>query len=134
MTFRTLVLIKAAVCVVFGVYLLVAPVSLLGLLGATLGGGGAFTAREYGAAMIGIVMLAWFAKDVQSSRARAAILWDLLVYDGIGVIITVSAVLTGVLNALGWGIALVYAFFTVGSGFLLLTERRGDSVQAPRVA
>lgn len=134
MTFRTLVLMKVAVCVVFGVYLLAAPASLLGLLGATLGGGGAFAAREYGAAMIGIVMLGWFAKDVQSSRARAAILWDLLVYDAIGVIITVSAVLTGVLNALGWGIVLVYAFFAVGSSYLLLTERRGVSVEAPRMA
>jgi hypothetical protein len=32
------------------------------------------------------------------------------------------AVLTGVLNALGWSIALVYAFFTVGSGYLLVKE------------
>lgn len=130
MTFRTLLLIKAAVCIAFGIYLLAAPSSLLGLLGATLGDGGMFTAREYGAAMIGIVMLAWFAKDVTAREARAAVLLDLLVYDGIGVIITVSAVLAGVLNALGWGIVLVYAFFTVGSAYLLLEERSGSSREA----
>lgn len=134
MTFRTFLLIKAAVCVGFGVYLLLAPASLLGILGATLGGGGAFTAREYGAAMIGILMLAWFAKDVQAGDARAAILLFLLVYDFIGVIITFAAVLTGVLNALGWGIVVVYAFFTVGSGYLLSKHGPGRSSQAPRAA
>jgi hypothetical protein len=123
---------KAAVCLVFGVYLLLAPASLLGLLGATLGAGGQFTAREYGAAMIGILMLTWFAKDLQARDARAAILLALFVYDGIGVIITVTAVLTGVLNALGWGIVLVYAFFTVGSGYLLSKEGPGTSSRAPR--
>lgn len=122
MTFRALLIIKAAVCLAFGVYLLVAPASLVGLLGAALNGAGLFTAREYGAAMIGILFLAWFARDVRAPDARAAILLCLLVYDAIGVIITVSAVLTGVLNALGWGIVLVYGFFVVGSGYVLLTE------------
>jgi hypothetical protein len=122
MTFRMLLIIKAVVCLAFGVYLLVAPASLFGLLGASLSGAGPFAAREYGAAMIGILLLAWFARDVQARDARVAILLGLLVYDGIGVIITVLAVLTGVLNALGWSIALVYAFFTVGSGYLLVKE------------
>jgi hypothetical protein len=132
MTFRTLLIIKAAVCLAFGVYLLVAPASLLGLLGASLSGAGLFTAREYGAAMIGTLLLAWFAKDVQARDARAAILLDLLVYDCIGVIVTLSVVLTGVLNALGWSIVVVYAFFTVGSGYLLLKEKPFQSSQVQR--
>lgn len=123
MTFRTLLIIKAAVCLTFGIYLLVAPASLFGLLGASLSGAGLFPAREYGAAMIGTLLLTWFAKEVQAPDARAAILLDLLVYDGIGVAITLWVVATGVLNALGWGILLVYAFFTAGSGYLLLKER-----------
>ncbi len=40
MTVRTLLVIKSAVCFGFGVFLLVAPASLLGLLGASLGAGG----------------------------------------------------------------------------------------------
>jgi hypothetical protein len=123
MTFRTLLIIKAAVCLVFGLGLLLAPASLFGLLGASLGGPGLFPAREYGAAMIGTLLLAWFAKNVQARDARGAILLDLLVYDGIGVLITLAVVLTGVLNALGWGIVVVYAFFTAGSGYLLAKEK-----------
>ncbi len=123
MSFRTVLVIKAIVCLVFGVYLLVAPASLLGLLGASLGAAGSFTAREYGAAMIGMVLLTWFAKDVRASDARGAILLHLLVYDAIGVVITMSVVTAGVLNALGWGIVVVYAFFTLASGYLLLVEK-----------
>jgi hypothetical protein len=134
MTFRTLLIIKAAVCVAFGVYLLAAPASLLGLLGASLSGAGLFTAREYGAAVIGTLLLVWFSKDVQAGDARRAILLDLLVYDGIGVVVTLSVVLTGVLNALGWGIVVVYGFFTVGSGYLLVKEKLLPSSQAPRAA
>ena len=120
MTFRTLLVIKAVVCLVFGLFLLLAPGALLNLLGATLNDGGTFTAREYGAALIGTLLLTWFAKNVKAPDARAAILLDLLVYDLIGVIITSSVVIPGVLNALGWSIVVVYLFFTMGSGYLLM--------------
>jgi len=123
MTFRTLLIIKAVVCLGFGLFLLIAPVSLLGLLGASLGGAGMFTAREYGAALIGTLLLTWFAKDVKASDAKGAILLDLLVYDAIGVIITLVVTISGVLNVLGWGIVVVYLFFAAGSGYLLLKEK-----------
>jgi len=123
MTFRTLLIAKAAVCLAFGLLLLLVPVALLSLLGAELGAAGTFTAREYGAALIGALFLMWFAKDVQASDARRAILLYLLVYDAIGVIITVPAVLSGVLNWLGWSIALVYLFFALGAGYVLGQER-----------
>jgi hypothetical protein len=123
MTFRTLLIIKAVVCLVFGVFLLIAPGTLLGMLGATLNDGGTFTAREYGAALIGTLLLTWFARDVKAADARGAILIDLLIYDLIGVVITLSVVLSGVLNMLGWGIVVVYLFITVGSGYLLVKEK-----------
>jgi hypothetical protein len=124
MTFRTLLIAKAAVCLGFGLLLLLVPVALLSLLGAELGAAGTFTAREYGAALIGALFLLWFAKDTQASDARRAILLYLLVYDAIGVGITVPAVLSGVLNWLGWGIVLVYLFFALGAGYVLGQERK----------
>jgi len=123
MSFRTLLIIKAIVCLVFGLFLLIAPVVLLKILGAELNDGGAFTAREYGAAMIGTLLLTWFAKDVKANDARGAILLDLLLYDLIGVVITVVAVISIVLNALGWAIVIVYLFFTLGSAYLLIKEK-----------
>ncbi len=134
MTFRNLLIIKAAVCLVFGIVLLLAPVWLLGLLGAPLGPAGSFTAHEYGAALIGNLLLTWFAKDVTAADARGAILLDLFVYDAIGVIITLLVVFSGVLNVLGWGIVIVYLFFAVGSGYLLYKDRPFRRTSAPRAA
>jgi len=123
MTFRTLLIIKAVVCIVFGLTLLLAPGVLFDLLGTTLNDGGTFTAREYGAALIGTFLLTWFAKGVKAADARGAILLDLFIYDLIGAVITFLVVLSGVLNVLGWSIVVVYLFFTVGSAYLLVKER-----------
>ncbi len=123
MTFRTLLMVKAVVCLVFGVLLLFAPGALLGLMGAGLTDAGTFTAHEYGAALIGTLLLTWFARNVNAADARGAILLDLLVYDFIGMVVTLLVVLSNVLNWLGWGIVVVYLFFTIGSGYLLLKER-----------
>jgi hypothetical protein len=130
MTFRTLLVIKAAVCLVFGLFLLLAPRMLLDLLGTGLNDGGTFTAREYGAALIGTLLLTWFGKDVKAADARGAILLDLLIYDLIGVVVTSSVVLSGVLNLLGWGIVVVYLFFTVGSAYFLVKEKPFQRVHA----
>jgi hypothetical protein len=131
MTFRTLLVIKAIVCLVFGAVLLVAPSFLLRILGGVVSAAGLFTAREYGAAMIGTLLLTWFAKGVAARDAKGAILLDLLVYDAIGVVITLVAVLTGVLNVLGWSIVIVYLFFTAGSAYVLRRERPFRAVGTP---
>ncbi len=122
MTFRTLLIIKAAVCLVFGLPLLFVPGVLYSIFGATLNDAGIFAAHEYAAAMLGTLLLSWFAKDVVSADARGAILLDLLVYDLIGVIVTLLVVFSGVFNVIGWAIVIVYLFFTVGSAYLLVKE------------
>jgi hypothetical protein len=131
MTFRTLLVIKAVVCLIFGAILLLAPGSLLAILGATACAAGLFTAREYGAAMAGTLLLTWFARGVAAHDARRAILLDLLVYDAIGVVISLAVMLGGVFNALGWGIVVVYVFFAAGSAYVLLRERPPRPLPAP---
>ena len=130
MTFRTLLIVKAFVCLVFGLFLLLAPAALFNLLGTELNDGGAFAAREYGAALIGTLLLTWFAKNVRAADARGAILIDLFIYDLIGMIVTSTVVIVGVLNVLGWSIVVVYLFFTVGSGYLLLKEKPFQHIHA----
>ena len=116
-------IIKAVICISFGFLLLVFPQFLLNLLGTELGAGGLFTAREYGAALIGTLLLTWFARDAGESQARRAIILDLFIYDGIALIVTSYNVLTGVLNWLGWGIVAVYLFFTIGFGYLWFAKK-----------
>ena len=133
MTFKNLLVAKATVCLIFGVQLLLVPAFLLGLLGAPVNDGSTLMAREYGAALIGIMVLTWTARGLESSKARRPILLFLLVYDAIGFVVVSMAIVTGTFNLLGLGISAVYMFFTVGSAYLL---RKGEveTVKQPAVS
>ena len=120
MNFKNLMVIKALVCLGFGILLLAIPDRLLLIFGATLSDGGMFTAREYSASLFGNLFLCWFARNAAESDARTAIILALFVYDLIAFIMTVITVISGVLNPLGWSIAFIYLFFTLGFGYFLI--------------
>lgn len=128
MSFKNLMIIKALVCLVFGILLLILPGKLLSIFGATLGAAGMFTAREYSAALFGNLFLCWIAKNAAESDARKAIITALFVYDLIGFVATTFTIIAGVLNPLGWLIALVYLFFTLGFGYFYIKPPTVKSV------
>jgi hypothetical protein len=119
MSFKNLMVIKALVCFSFGILMLAVPYQLLSVFGASLSDGGMFTAREYGAALLGNLFLCWFAKNSGESDARKAIIIALFVYDLIGFVATTLTVIAGVLNPLGWFVVFIYLFFTIGFGYYL---------------
>ena len=124
MKFRTLMIIKAIVCLGFGPLLLFAPGPLLTLLGVEFNSGAAFMGREYGAALVGNLLLTWFAKDAGPSDARRAIILHLFVYDAIAFVASLLFQLSGGMNLLGWGIVGIYLFFTVGFGYFWLAKKQ----------
>ena len=124
MKFKTVMIIKAIVCLGFAPLLLFIPGWLLNLLGTSFGPGAALMAREYGAALIGNLLLTWLARNAEESTARSAIIWNLFIYDAIALIATLMIQLTGGLNLLGWGIVAVYLFFTFGFGYLLIPQKK----------
>ena len=122
MKLKTLMIIKAFVCLGFGPVLLFFPAQLLELLGMSFGSGAALTAREYGATLVGNLFLTWIARNAEDSIARRAIIWHLFIYDAVALVVTLILQLSGDINALGWGIVFVYLFFTVGFGYFLLPK------------
>ena len=123
MKFKTLMIIKAAVCLVFAPILLFLPGPLMKLLGASFGTGAALMAREYGATLCGNLLLTWFARNAEASVTRWAIILALFVYDAVAFVATLIILLSGGLNVLGWGIVILYLFFAVGFGYLLLPQK-----------
>jgi len=124
MTFRTMMILKAVVCLTLGVPILIAPVFVYSLFGASLNPGGVFAAREYGAALIGVLMITWFARDAVESNTRWAIALGLCVYDAIGLVVTLMALFAGVLGPLGWFAAAIYLFFAIGFGWFLKPQKK----------
>src|SRR4030043_861855 len=117
MSLKTLMIIKAVVCLTLGAILLLVPNFLYSFFGTTLNDAGVFAAREYGAALIGTLFLTWYARNAAESQARRAIILDLFIYDAIGVVITLIAVLTGVMNPLGWAVFALYLLLAIGFGY-----------------
>lgn len=123
MQFKTLMVIKSIVCLCFAPVLLFIPGILVNLLGASYCSGTALTAREYGASLAGNFLLAWFARNAEASFTRMAIILNLFVYDAIALVYTLIIQLSGGLNFLGWGVAFIYFFFTIGFGYLFYKEK-----------
>lgn len=124
MKFKTLMVIKAIVCLGFAPLLLFLPEQLLNLLGTSFGSGAALTSREYGATLVGNLMLTWFARNAEASVARRAIILDLFVYDAVALVATLILLFSGGMNPLGWGVAFVYLFFSVGFGYQLSQQSK----------
>ncbi len=124
MKLKTLMIIKAVVCLGFGPLFLFFPAWLLNIFGTTYSSGAALTAREYGATVIGCLFLTWLARDSGKSTARKAIITYLFVYDAVALVAILAIQLSGGLNALGWSIVFLYLFFTVGFGYFLIQENK----------
>jgi hypothetical protein len=123
MKLKTLLIIKAIVCLCLGIPILLVPHFIYSIFGASLTDGGAFAAREYGAAMIGILMLTWFARNSPESETRWAIILALFVYDALGFVVTLIAILSGALNPLAWLIVVLYLLLALGFGYFLIQKR-----------
>ena len=120
MKLKTLMIIKAVVCITLAIPILLMPQFFYSIFGLGLTPAGMFVAREYGASLVGNFLLTWFARDVQDSKARRAILLGMTFYNSIGFVASLIVVLTGVANFLAWGPVLLYLFFAVGFGYFLI--------------
>jgi hypothetical protein len=123
MKLKTLLIIKAIVCLCLGIPILLFPDFIYSIFGASLAAGGIFAAREYGASMMGNLMLTWFARNSQESDARWAIILALFVYDAIGFVVTLIAIISGALNPLAWLIVALYLLLSLGFGYFLVQKR-----------
>lgn len=119
MWYTVMMTIKAVVCLVFAPILLFFPEWFMNLLGSQYGSGTAVTARAYGAALVGNLVLTWLARKAEDSKARRAIIWSLFIYDAAGFISMLVLQLQGTMNYLGWGIMALYLLLAIGFATLL---------------
>jgi hypothetical protein len=124
MKFKTMMVIKAVVCLAFGITMLAVPGLLMSIFGVTLDAAGILMARLYGATVLGNLMLTWFGRNIVVPDGRRAICIHLFVYDAIGCVVALLATLSGVMNVLGWSIVLLYLLIAFGFGVFLFAKPR----------
>jgi hypothetical protein len=123
MKLSTMMVIKAIVCLVFGFLFVLTPGPLMSFYGVTLGTGGIFVGRLYGASLFGNLLLTWNARKDAGSESLRAIVLALFVYDAIGFVVALGAQLSGVMNALGWLVVGLYLLLTLGFGYFQFVKR-----------
>jgi hypothetical protein len=123
MNYKTVSIIKALVCLAFGPTLLIIPGFVLGLFGLEIGPAANMIGRAYGAALLGNMLLTYLSRNAEPSKLRKVIIWDLFAYDLAGFIAILILQLQGVMNFLGWGIVIIYLFFSIGYGLFLLPKK-----------
>jgi len=120
MKFSSLMSIKAVICLLFGLGEILIPTTLMSLYGATLDTGGAFMAQLFGAAFILLGILLWLMKNTSDASTVKAFSMSLFLGDAVGFIVSLIAVLNGVMNALGWTTVALYLLIGLGFGYFLL--------------
>lgn len=109
-------IIKAIISLVFGIGFALFPSAVMSMYGVTLDASGNLVGQFAGAALIGIGLICWFARQADKSALRS-ITQSLFIGDTVGFIVALIGQLGGVMNALGWITVAIWLFLALGLGY-----------------
>lgn len=110
MSLKKLFTIHSIIALVFGISFLAFPAEVVNIYGGTLGIAGVFIGRLFGVTLLTVGLVAWFARDSHDSIAQRALVLGFAISFVIAAIISAQGVLSGAVNALGWGTVALYVF------------------------
>ncbi len=125
MKLKTLFIINAIVAIVFGVLFVLIPAQVHSLYGHGTGeamGALNYMGQLFGAALIGIGLVTWTARNSANSDARQAIVYAMFVADGIGFVVTLIGQINNVVNTLGWTTVAIYLLLALGFGYFKFSK------------
>ena len=116
MKLSTVMIANAVVALLFGLGDIFAPGPLLSFYGMTTDAAGILVSRLFGASLIGYALITWLARNV-TGEAQQALTAALCGGFAVGFVVSLIGQLSGVVNALGWSIVVLYALFALGYGY-----------------
>lgn len=125
MKLKTLMSIKSAICLLFGIALVLVPAQLVSLYGISLTEGGVLMTRLFGASFVLLGLWLGLDRNTQEAESKRAVAISVSVGDVIGCVIMIYASLTGTINALGWFNAVLYLLLAIGFAYSLVSEPEG---------
>ena len=122
MKLKVLFIITAVCAIVFGVAFVIIPTQLYSLYAVESTKGLNYMGQLFGAALIGIGLIAWLARNAADSDARKAIVLSFFIADGIGFIVTLIGQLNDILGPLGWLTVAIYLILFIGFGYIQFSK------------
>lgn len=117
---NTLFLVALSVETLAGMGFLLMPGPLLGALHMPPDAAVTIFVRLFGSALIGFVILLWFARRSDNLEFRKATAYSLVAYYVASSIVFVIALATGLMNALGWSLVGIHLPLAIWFGYYLV--------------
>ena len=123
MKLKTFFVLNAVILGASALTCLLFPDKVLALYGVESNPASSFMGLYGALGSIAIVTVTWFARNVEDQKAQRAVILALLITNVIGVIISVSGIISGVMTK-GWPVVGIYLFFTLGYAYFLFFKMR----------
>ena len=117
MKLKYLFVFNAIATIMFGIGSVLMPQTLVAIFGSMLNPAGVLMMQYGGVWLIGLGLLAWFARNATDSQARKAIILAFLICYSIAFIVALLAQVNAVLNAFGWGTVGLNLVLALGYGY-----------------
>jgi hypothetical protein len=114
MSFRTLLLVAGLLALGFGAGFLALPAPLLSFYGVTTDSAGLFMSRFFGAALVELGLVLWFARGATDRSLQRAIALAGTLGSVVGLCVAVYGQLAGLVNGMGWSSVAIYAALLLG--------------------
>jgi len=118
MSFRNLMIVTAVSATAFGLGFIIAPTQLGSLFGMSSTPTSDFAFRLYAMALIGVGLLAWLIRQADDHATQKPILTAFFVMDFGGFLVMLYAQLAGLMNALGWSVAILLLLLSAAYAYL----------------
>jgi len=116
-TFAIIIVILAAA---FGLAFIFIPAQVSTFYGLSPETAGLWVSRYFGASLLFIAMIYWsYSQVTPAAKSWPKLLQFSIIYDLIQLILTVTALLSGVGNSMGWSTVALYALLIIGSVYFL---------------
>ena len=121
MTIKTFFTIIAVLALVHGVGFVLLPEQVAASYGMATSASTVLMARLFGAALVGLGLIFWFARNGSSESVRSVFVAT-IIGNAVGLIVVVLGTTAGTLNSMGWVAALIYLFGAAGSGYFMMAR------------
>ena len=123
MTLKSYFSIFAVLSVLFGIGFVLAPDQVLINYGVESSPAIALMSRLFGGTLLAIAVILWSARDFHDQAVVRAVLVGIGVSDVVNLVVSLLAVTSGTINALGWSTVLIYLCGALGAGYFLAASK-----------
>lgn len=119
MKFKTLLIVNSLLAVIAGVLCVLIPAKLLSGFGIHLIPMGLVIYQFWGAALIGLGMLTWFARKITEPAIQRSFAFSLFVTHGLNTFMAIRGQFAGA-NKFGWSNVALFFLLALGFGFFVV--------------